>query len=105
VGEVASGTGTIGHNSVLVSRERIQIGNDCMLAFCYVLTSITGSRPDAPIPGKACGRPVMWETTLGARSFILRRHHRRWRSYGSVVTEDVPPYTVVAGSPARVKKR
>ena len=114
VGEVHIGDrSTIGHNSVLVSRERIQIGNDCMLAaFCYVLdVDHEFDDPAAPIPQQGLRvKPVVVgnDVWVGAGSFILRGvtiGDGAVVAANSVVTEDVPPYTVVAGSPARVIKK
>ncbi len=113
-GEVHIGDrSTIGHNSVLVSRERIQIGNDCMLAaFCYVLdVDHEFADPDEPIPQQGLRvKPVIVgnDVWVGAGSFILRGvtiGDGAVVAANSVVTEDVPPYTVVAGSPARVIKK
>jgi acetyltransferase-like isoleucine patch superfamily enzyme len=114
VGEVHIGDrSTIGHNSVLVSRERIQIGNDCMLAaFCYVLDvdhEFTGR--DKPIAQQGLRiKPVVVgnDVWVGAGTFILRGvkiGDGAVVAANSVVTEDVPPYAVVAGCPAKVIKR
>jgi len=114
VGEVHIGDrSTIGHNSVLVSRERIQIGNDCMLAaFCYVLdVDHEFANPDRAIAEQGLRvKPVIVgnDVWVGAGSFILRGvtiGDGAVVAANSVVTEDVPPYTVVAGSPARVIKQ
>ena len=114
VGEVHIGDrSTIGHNSVLVSRERIQIGNDCMLAaFCYVLdVDHEFADPEKPIPQQGLRvKPVIVgnDVWVGAGTFILRGvtiGDGAVVAANSVVTEDVPPYTVVAGSPARVIKK
>lgn len=114
VGEVHIGDrSTIGHNSVLVSRERIQIGNDCMLAaFCYVLdVDHEFADPQKPIPQQGLRiKPVIVgnDVWVGAGTFILRGvtiGDGAVVAANSVVTEDVPPYSVVAGSPARVIKQ
>ena len=114
VGEVHIGDrSTIGHNSVLVSRERIQIGNDCMLAaFCYVLdVDHEFADLEKPIPQQGLRiKPVIVgnDVWVGAGTFILRGvtiGDGAVVAANSVVTEDVPPYTVVAGSPARVIKQ
>jgi len=113
VGEVHIGDrSSIGHNSVLVSRERIQIGNDCMLAaFCYVLdVDHEFANPDLTIPKQGLRiKPVVIgdDVWVGAGTFILRGvtiGDGAVVAANSVVTEDVPPYTVVAGSPAKVVK-
>jgi acetyltransferase-like isoleucine patch superfamily enzyme len=114
VGEVHIGDrSTIGHNSVLVSRERIQIGNDCMLAaFCYVLdVDHEFADPEKPIRQQGLRiKPVIVgnDVWVGAGTFILRGvtiGDGAVVAANSVVTEDVPPYSVVAGSPARVIKQ
>lgn len=114
VGEVQIGDrSTIGHNSVLVSRERIQIGNDCMLAaFCYVLdVDHEFADPGKPIPQQGLRiKPVVVgnDVWVGAGTFILRGvtiGDGAVVAANSVVTEDVPPYTVVAGCPAKVVKK
>lgn len=113
VGEVHIGDrSTIGHNSVLVSRERIQIGNDCMLAaFCYVLdVDHEFANPDRVIPEQGLRiKPVVIgnDVWVGAGSIILRGvtiGHGAVVAANSVVTESVPPHAVVAGSPARLVK-
>ncbi len=114
VGEIHIGDrSTIGHNSVLVSRERIQIGSDCMLAaFCYVLdVDHEFADPEKPIPQQGLRiKPVIVgnDVWVGAGTFILRGvtiGDGAVVAANSVVTEDVPPYTVVAGCPARVIKQ
>jgi acetyltransferase-like isoleucine patch superfamily enzyme len=114
VGEIHIGDrSSIGHNSVLVCRERIQIGNDCMLAaFCYVL--------DVDHEFRQTGRPIREQglriapvvigndVWVGAGTIILRGvtiGDGAVIAAGSVVTRDVPPHTVVAGMPAKVIKR
>jgi len=114
VGEIHIGDrSTIGHNSVLVSRDRIQIGSDCMLAaFCYVLdVDHEFADPEKPIPQQGLRiKPVIVgnDVWVGAGTFILRGvtiGDGAVVAANSVVTEDVPPYTVVAGCPARVIKQ
>lgn len=114
VGEVHIGDrSTIGHNSVLVSRERIQIGDDCMLAaFCYVLdVDHEFANPEQAIAQQGLRiKPVIVgnDVWVGAGSFILRGvtiGDGAVVAANSVVTEDVPPYTVVAGCPAKVIKK
>ena len=113
VGEVRIGDcSSVGHNSVLVSRARIQIGNNCMLAaFCHVLDiDHEFANPERPIPEQGLRiRPVTIgnDVWVGAGSFILRGvtiGDGAVVGANSVVTKDVPPYAVVAGSPARIVK-
>jgi acetyltransferase-like isoleucine patch superfamily enzyme len=111
VGEIHIGDRTtVGHNSVLVSRERIQIGDDCMLAaFCYVLdVDHEFADPKRPIPEQGLRiKPVIIgnDVWVGTGSVILRGvtiGDGAVIAANSVVTKDVPAYTVVGGIPARV---
>jgi acetyltransferase-like isoleucine patch superfamily enzyme len=113
VGEVRIGDQTtIGHNSVLVSRQRIEIGNNTMLAaFCYVLDNDHEfDHPSVPIPEQGLRiSPVKIgnDVWVGAHSIILRGvtiGDGAVVAANSVVTQDVPPYAVVAGSPAKIVK-
>ena len=113
VGEIHIGShSSIGHNSVLVSRERIQIGSNCMLAaFCHVLdVDHEFADPGLPIPAQGLRvKPVIIgnDVWVGAGCFILRGvtiGDGAVVGANSVVTGDVPPYSVVAGSPARIVK-
>ena len=90
---------TIGHNSVLVSRERIQIGDDCMLAaFCYVL-DVDHEFADPKKTMREQGlriEPVIIgnDVWVGAGSIILRGvtiGDGAVVAANSVVTKDVPP--------------
>jgi acetyltransferase-like isoleucine patch superfamily enzyme len=82
-------------------------------AFCYVLdVDHEFADPDRPIPQQGLRvKPVIVgnDVWVGAGSFILRGvtiGDGAVVAANSVVTEDVPPYTIVAGSPARaIKKR
>ena len=113
VGEIHLGDrSTIGHNSVLVSRERIQIGDDCMLAaFCYVL-DVDHEFADPKKTMREQGlriEPVIIgnDVWVGAGSIILRGvtiGDGAVVAANSVVTKDVPPYAVVAGISAKVVK-
>ena len=113
VGEIHIGDrSTVGHNSVLVSRERIEIGNDCMLAaFCYVLdvdhefadTKTTIREQGLRIKPVIIGNDV-W---VGAGTIILRGvtiGDGAVVAANSVVTKDVSPHAVVGGIPAKVVK-
>lgn len=113
VGEIHIGDrSSIGHNSVLVSRERIEIGNDCMLAaFCYVLDvdhEFADTATAIPNQGLRV-KPVVIgnDVWVGAGSIILRGvtiGDGAVVAANSVVTRDVPPYAVVGGTPAKIVK-
>lgn len=113
VGEIHIGNRTtIGHNSVLVCRERIEIGDDCMLAaFCYVLdVDHEYENPGKAIPQQGLRiKPVVIgnDVWIGAGAIILRGvtiGDGAVVAANSVVTGDVPAYSIVAGSPAKVIK-
>ena len=113
VGEVRIGDRTtIGHNSVLVSRQLIEVGNDTMLAaYCYVLdVDHEFADPSVPIPEQGLRiKPVKIGSNVwvGAHTIILRGvtiGDGAVIGANSVVTEDVPPYAIVAGSPAKLVK-
>jgi acetyltransferase-like isoleucine patch superfamily enzyme len=102
----------IGYQTVILVGERVTIGKHCMIANrCF----IAGADNHATDPVKrrteaepksalrpmvieddvfvATGSTVCKGVTIGRGSIV---------SAGSVVTRNVPPYTVVAGNPARV---
>lgn len=114
VGEVHIGDrSTIGHNSVLVCRERIEIGNDCMLAaFSYVLDADHEfANPGRTIPEQGLRIKAVFignDVWIGAGAIILRGvtiGDGAVVAANSVVTTDVPAYSIVAGSPAKVIKQ
>jgi acetyltransferase-like isoleucine patch superfamily enzyme len=81
----------IGHECTIRVRRCVSIGNHCMIAPGVF---IDGGQPVAIqdnvwIGGRAIVLPGV---TIGEGSIV---------SAGAVVTSDVPPYTVVAGNPAR----
>jgi acetyltransferase-like isoleucine patch superfamily enzyme len=112
--EIGDGT-FIGHQAVITVGERVTIGKYCMIAS---RTFIAGAdnHPIDPIKrrtepeAKSSLRPIVIEddvwvatgstvykgVTIGRGSVVAG---------GSVVTRNVPPYTVVAGNPARVVYR
>jgi len=111
VGELRIGDDTtIGHNCVLVPRERIEIGRNCMLAaFCYVLdVDHEFDDTDVPIPQQGLRiKPVIIgdDVWVGAHTIILRGvqiGNGAVIGANSVVTRDVPAYAIAAGNPAKV---
>jgi acetyltransferase-like isoleucine patch superfamily enzyme len=106
------GSGTFLNLGVmLASLELVEIGEHCMLANgCFVTdSSHRFDDPDRPVPWQGftskgptqlgdnvwCGANVVVTSgvTIGRRSVI---------GANSVVTSDIPPFTVAAGAPARV---
>lgn len=72
---------TAGHETSVLSRRKfvefghpVRIGNDCWIGGCVII-----------LPGVTIGEG----STIGA---------------GSVVTKDIPPFSVAVGAPCRVKK-
>lgn len=102
----------VGHGCKLVVGKAITIGRDCMIAADVWIFDAAGhpSDPEARLAGLPAPshevRPVtigdnVW---IGGRSIVMPGVTIGEGSVvaaGSVVTADVPPYTVVAGNPAR----
>jgi acetyltransferase-like isoleucine patch superfamily enzyme len=96
----------INYGSSLVASNHVKIGNDCLIGTHVMVMDCDFHR----VEDKAwdmTGHPVVLEERvwLGNRSIILkgvRIGHDAVVAAGAVVTRDVPPRTVVAGSPARV---
>jgi acetyltransferase-like isoleucine patch superfamily enzyme len=111
---VRIGPGTFLNQGVMVaSHELVEIGEHCMLANgCFV--SDAAHRYDDP------DRPVPWQgfiskgpTRIGANCWLgahvvvtsgVTVGERCVLGAGSVVTHDIPPFSVAAGAPARVLK-
>lgn len=102
----------IGHDCRLVIGKSITIGEDCRIAGGVHILDSSGhpSDPDARRrglpPESSEVRPVVVEDNvwIGARAIIMPGvtiGEGSVVSAGSVVVADVPPYTVVAGNPAR----
>ncbi len=123
-GRVLVGAYTCLNGTTLICNRRITIGNHCLLAWGVVITdtwlepetSLAARRdalhrsaldPDRPLPSPALPREVVLEDNVwvGFESVILPGV-----SLGrgcvvackTVIKEDIPPYTLVAGDPARL---
>ncbi len=91
----------------------ISIGQSCLIAERVFITD-TGHRFEDPtvpiiISGNTTGRPVVIDDDvwIGVNACILPGVHIGYHAVigaGSVVTSDVPAYSVAAGNPARVIK-
>ncbi len=97
---------------MIVCQERIEIGKNTMIAaYCYIVDADHGF-DDANAPIREQGlrvRPVRIgnDVWIGTHSIILRGvtiGDGAIVAANSVINRDVPPYTVVAGVPARVIK-
>ena len=99
----------INYGTSIVSSARIQIGNDCLIGTHVMVMDCDFHR----VEDKAwdtSGDPVVIEDRvwLANRCIVLkgvRVGHDAVVAAGSVVTQDVPPRTVVAGVPAKVVRR
>lgn len=112
VGPVSIGHNTlVGLSNVIIGP--VSIGNHVIMAQHVVVSGLNHSYEDCTIPIRDQGvytRPIRIEdecwiganvvitagVTVGIHSVVAA---------GSVVTKDVPPYSIVAGSPARVLKQ
>lgn len=102
------GSNTRINGSTISANNSITIGNNCRIAPFVILMDSdfhdTGNREAA---GEC--RPIVIEDNawLATRSFVLKGvtvGKGAVVAAGSVVTKDVPPYTVVAGVPAKIVK-
>ena len=102
----------IGHNCILTIGKSITIGRDCRIASDVLIFDSSGhpADPEARLAGRAAPpeevRPVVIHDNvwIGIRSIIspgVTIGEGSVVSAASVVLADVPPYTVVAGNPAR----
>jgi acetyltransferase-like isoleucine patch superfamily enzyme len=111
-GRIAIGGGTFLNLNVMVAAvERTEIGEHCMLANGCLVTD--GNHrfddPDTPVPwqGFSTKGPTVLEDNvwLGANVVVtsgVRIGRRSVIGANSVVTEDIPPYSIAAGAPATV---
>jgi maltose O-acetyltransferase len=88
----------------------VTIGNRVMIGSHVAITSLTHDYTAAAMKGTSIARPIVIEDDvwLGTHCVILPGvcvGRGAVVAAGAVVTEDVPPYTVVAGVPARLLKR
>ncbi len=105
----------IGRNTMIslgakidVRRGTIEIGNDCLITHgCKILSHDGAMRLINPGDDGAGSVVIGNNVFVGVNAIILRNVRIGDNSVigaGAVVTEDVPPATVVAGNPARVVK-
>ena len=101
----------VGLSNVLIGP--LRIGNDVILAQHVVLSGLNHGyeRLDQPVRDQNCTTAeivVEDDAWLGANVVVtagVRIGRHAVVAAGSVVTKDVPPYTVVAGNPARPLRR
>jgi len=102
---VINGFGFMNTNSTLNCFDYIELGNDCAIADNVTISdsdnhSINNKKITAPIIIKdhvwiGKNAIILKGVTIGAGAVVAA---------GAVVTKDVPPYTLVAGIPAKVIK-
>ncbi len=109
---VRIGAGTFLNQGVMVaSREMVEIGEHCMLANgCFVSDAAHRfDDPDKPVPWQ--GFTSKGPTRIGANCWLgahavvtsgVTVGERCVVGAGSVVTHDIPPFSIAAGAPARV---
>lgn len=102
---ITIGTGTsIGHNAILDGRHRLTIGNN--VNFSSGVWVWTAEHDVTSSHFRGYGAPVVIEdyVWLSCRVIVLAGAtigEGAVVAAGAVVTKDVPPYTIVAGVPAR----
>lgn len=112
VGGVVIGVNTlVGIGSIVIGP--VTIGDNVIMAQHVVLSGLNHSYEDVTLPIRnqpVTTRPIEIgdECWIGANVTItagVRIGKHSVVAGGSVVTRDVPPYTVVGGNPARILKR
>lgn len=111
-GRIRVGGGTFLNQGVMIASERlVEIGEHCMAANGCLITD--GSHrfedPETPVPWQ--GFTTKGPTTIGDNVWLganvvvtsgVTIGRRSVVGANSVVTEDVPPYSIAAGTPAKV---
>lgn len=97
-------------NGALLSvGHEIRIGNNCRIApFVHILDGDFHDLLDREAEGRSAPIVLEDDVWLTTRSMVLkgvRIGRGAVVAAGAIVTKDVPPYTVVAGVPARVIKK
>jgi acetyltransferase-like isoleucine patch superfamily enzyme len=103
---------SIGHNVSFVVGKHISIGKDCLIANDVIVFDAPGHPSNAPLrrAGAPAGPEAVKPVTISDNVWIGQRGiicpgvtigEGAVVSAGSVVMADVPPHTIVAGSPAR----
>jgi acetyltransferase-like isoleucine patch superfamily enzyme len=114
-GRISIGAGALLNLNVMVAAvERTEIGDHCMLANGCLVTDGNHRFDDAdkPVPwqGFTTKGPTILEDNvwLGANVVVtsgVRIGRRSVIGANSVVTEDVPPFSIAAGAPTKVLKQ
>lgn len=103
-GKLFIGNGTyINRNTLIVVEDNISIGRDCKIAWDVIImdSDLHPLNSDHVIHDPVTIEDKAW---IGCRSIILKGvtiGEGAIIAAGSVVTKDIPPYTIYGGSPAR----
>ena len=99
---------TVGYHTHIFATTSIEIGASCLIApFCYLVDANHGIRRDRLIreqPMNTAPIVIRDDVWLGTGVTVLAGVNIETGAVvaaGSVVTQDVAPYAIVAGSPAR----
>jgi len=99
---------TIGYHTFIFASERISIGNDCLIApFVYIVDSDHGIDKEIPInqqPNQTASIIIEDDVWVATGAKILKGvtvHQGSIIAAGAIVNQDVPPYTIVGGMPAK----
>jgi acetyltransferase-like isoleucine patch superfamily enzyme len=100
---------TVGHHTFIFSKNEIKIGNNCLIApFCYLVDSDHGIDCNTLIREQAMTtKPIIIgnDVWLGTGAVITKGvtiGDGAVVAAHAVVTHDVPPNAVVAGTPAKI---
>ena len=100
---------TVGISTLIYASERIEIGDDCMIApFVHIVDSNHGTRRGMPMnrqPNETAPILIGDDVWIGAHAVVLKGvtiGDGAIVAAGAVVRDDVAPYTIVGGVPARV---
>jgi acetyltransferase-like isoleucine patch superfamily enzyme len=100
---------TVGFHTLIYASGRIDIGEDCMIApFVYIVDSDHGMSRKEPMNrqrNQAVPIRIGSDVWIGAHAVVLKGVSIATGAViaaGSVVREDVPPYSIAGGVPARI---
>lgn len=99
---------TVGYHTYIFASEQITIGQDCLIApFVYIVDSDHSIDRDLPInqqPNLTAPVSIEDDVWIATGAKILRGvtvHTGAIIAAGAIVNQDVPPYTIVGGIPAK----